>query len=328
MQNGYFDDLKNLVAAGELEKALTQLLGFLKGLDRDLYDVAVAITADLRGLQRQHGETQAQLDEWIRARAPLNRRTLALINLASNVRVKDQPVPTPPALAPTAAGKAPAGTYEKIIGADRLMSLAWIRRGLTVARAVCRIETPQGTGTGFLVEGGVLVTNHHVLRDAATAERSIAAFNFEEDERGNLLTVHRYELDATRFRTSAEHDCTAVAVRRGIAGAASLAEWGFLKLNKRPPSVGDFVSIIQHPGGAAKKIALSENQIVNVLPDLVQYTTDTLPGSSGSPVLDDDWQVIGIHHAGGQLSKGDGSGDSHFTNEGILSAAVHAAVLA
>ena len=71
MQNGYFDDLKDLVGAGELERALTQLLAFLKGLNRDLYDVAVAIKADLRGLQRQHAETQAQLEEWSRARAPL-----------------------------------------------------------------------------------------------------------------------------------------------------------------------------------------------------------------------------------------------------------------
>jgi V8-like Glu-specific endopeptidase len=35
--------------------------------------------------------------------------------------------------------------------------------------------------------------------------------------------------------------------------------------------------------------------------NVVQYTTSTLPGSSGSPVFDDDFQVIAIHHSGGML---------------------------
>ena len=26
------------------------------------------------------------------------------------------------------------------------------------------------------------------------------------------------------------------------------------------------------------------------------YETDTLPGSSGSPVFNDQWQLVGLHH--------------------------------
>jgi V8-like Glu-specific endopeptidase len=33
----------------------------------------------------------------------------------------------------------------------------------------------------------------------------------------------------------------------------------------------------------------------------LQYTTSTEPGSSGSPVFDDEFQVVGIHHSGGML---------------------------
>ncbi len=330
MENEYFDSLKGLVGRGEIAGTLEQLLPFLKDSNRALYDIALSIMGDLAEIDRFQLTNPESNRGLMRARAPLRPRLLALINEASRASV-DQPVPPTSALAEPRPARAPMGTFEKIIGADRMMSLAWLRRGLVVARAICRIETPQGLGTGFLVEGGVLVTNHHVLRDAAIAERSVVAFNFEEDERGNLLTVHRYKLDATRFRTSAGHDCTAVAVGVGIASAASLAEWGFLKLNRQAPPVGDFVSIIQHPGGgSAKKIALSENQVVNVPEntDIVQYTTDTLPGSSGSPVLDDNWNVVAIHHAGGNLSRFDGTEDTHYTNEGILSAAVHKAVLA
>jgi V8-like Glu-specific endopeptidase len=45
--------------------------------------------------------------------------------------------------------------------------------------------------------------------------------------------------------------------------------------------------------------------------------TDTMPGSSGSPVFADDWSVVAIHHAGGNLQK-NSRGDRMFANEGVL----------
>jgi V8-like Glu-specific endopeptidase len=75
--------------------------------------------------------------------------------------------------------------------------------------------------------------------------------------------------------------------------------------------------IIQHPQGGPKQIALTANQVVNVYEHRLQYTTDTLPGSSGSPVFNDDWQVIAIHHAGGNLIS-NSRGDRRFVNQGIL----------
>jgi V8-like Glu-specific endopeptidase len=48
----------------------------------------------------------------------------------------------------------------------------------------------------------------------------------------------------------------------------------------------------------------------------VQYTTDTLPGSSGSPVFNDNWEVVALHHAGGPLKTND-KVDIRFINEAI-----------
>lgn len=84
-----------------------------------------------------------------------------------------------------------------------------------------------------------------------------------------------------------------------------------------PPEVGEHVSIIQHPGGGAKQIALTANQVVNLFDHRLQYTTDTLPGSSGSPVFNDAWNVVALHHAGGNLLK-NARGDRMYANEGIL----------
>ena len=75
-------------------------------------------------------------------------------------------------------------------------------------------------------------------------------------------------------------------------------------------------NIIQHPGGGPKQIALYHNVVVFTDTLRVQYLTDTMPGSSGSPVFDSGWQLVAIHHAGGWL-KQPGKSDTRFCNEGI-----------
>ena len=92
--------------------------------------------------------------------------------------------------------------------------------------------------------------------------------------------------------------------------------YGFVNLAKRAePTVNDFVSIIQHPQGGPKKIAFTDNKVSAVFNDLVQYSTDTEPGSSGSPVFNQDWEIVGLHHRGGGLAGPDGK--KYFTNEAI-----------
>jgi V8-like Glu-specific endopeptidase len=78
--------------------------------------------------------------------------------------------------------------------------------------------------------------------------------------------------------------------------------------------VGDFVFIVQHPEGGMKKIGLVHNEVVDVTPNRVQYLTDTLPGSSGSPVCNELWQVVALHQDG---IKGDIATGSICKNQGI-----------
>jgi V8-like Glu-specific endopeptidase len=51
--------------------------------------------------------------------------------------------------------------------------------------------------------------------------------------------------------------------------------------------------------------------------NVLQYVTSTNPGSSGSPVFNDEWQVVGLHHAGGQIPEPT-TGRTYGRNEGIL----------
>ena len=52
-------------------------------------------------------------------------------------------------------------------------------------------------------------------------------------------------------------------------------------------------------------------------------------GSSGSPVFDNHWQLIGVHHAGGfNLPQLNNAGGTHAANEGITFDAIRAGLAA
>jgi endonuclease I len=62
--------------------------------------------------------------------------------------------------------------------------------------------------------------------------------------------------------------------------------------------LGDSLNIIQHPKGETKQIVLRSNQLVDLMPNFAHYVTDTEPGSSGSPVYNDQWEPVALHHSG------------------------------
>lgn len=202
-------------------------------------------------------------------------------------------------------------SLEKIINRNNLTDIAWLSRGLELKRSICRVVTPTGLGTGFLVNGDYLITNNHVLEDRAVTEESTVEFNYELGWDGNQQPVLSFKLDTSRFKTSKELDYTVVRV----SGNPSHS-FGSIDLRIRSvPTKDDYVTIIQHPNGGHKKIALTDNQIFAVFSHLVQYVTDTEPGSSGSPVFDQRWRIVALHHAGGNLPGP--TGRPAFVNEGI-----------
>lgn len=58
---------------------------------------------------------------------------------------------------------------------------------------------------------------------------------------------------------------------------------------------------------------LSGNEATRVTAETICYLTDTLPGSSGSPVFDKRWDVVALHRAA--LRGPDGEG--FVENEGV-----------
>lgn len=198
--------------------------------------------------------------------------------------------------------------FERILGSNDLVDLNYLERGLQVARAVCRIILigpgggDRGYATGFMVSPRLLLTNHHVFPSLAEADGAIAEFNYELDILGQPKPTTRFTIaPANYYWSNEELDFALVAINpQPELGSASLAEFGWLRLN---PQVGkinetEFVSIIQHPGGSPKECSIRENQLIKIADWTLVYRSDTAPGSSGAPVFNDSWQVVGLHHSG------------------------------
>lgn len=206
------------------------------------------------------------------------------------------------------------GFVERVIGQTRdFLMVGFFDKGTVASRAVCRIVTRLGGqavsyGTGFLVSPSLLMTNHHVLGQPDDAERSAAEFNYQLSGGGALVPVETFTLvPKSFFLTDGDLDFALVAVAPRSANGVALASFGYCPLIGAEGKIiiGDPVNIIQHPKGEPKQAVIRENRMLD-LPDrdaapldkYAHYAADTEPGSSGSPVFNDQWEVVALHHSG------------------------------
>ncbi len=308
--------VEQLIIDGNLEDAIRLLsgvvtaspaLGFLRNETSLLLARNASLRRDLRTGVLSAGEAGTELQ----------RLRQSALELVEEVVRRSNTITGPYIAVPIATSLSGDVGLEKIIGAvSHLKSIAWLGKGLDAAKSVCRIVTPEGLGTGFMIRPGVVATNHHVLPSKDVAKKSRAEFNYQETLSGTIEAMSVYEIDGAKWAGDYERDCAVVHLN--VQPSAPFEQWGTLglELSSIPP-IKSHVSIIQHPNGGPKQIALTANQVVSIFGHRLQYTTDTLPGSSGSPVFNDEWKVVAIHHKGGNLVTNE-AGDKRFINEGIL----------
>ncbi|UDU21348.1 trypsin-like peptidase domain-containing protein [Sinorhizobium meliloti] len=225
----------------------------------------------------------------------------------------------PPALkGPDLAGwrqGSAAETREKIMGArSTLVPIAYLQIGLDRSRSVVRVKRGDGgSGSGFVTDGNVLITNNHVLPSKDHAAKAIVQFNYQLLPGGADAPYEEAKLLPQTFRTSEADDWSAVRIE-----GDPQAKWGTIPLRKAAVKVGDNVNIIQHPGGGQKQISIFANVVMYAGEGRVQYLTDTLPGSSGSPVFDLEWNVVALHRSGGWITEPNAPTKStYYRNEGV-----------
>jgi endonuclease G, mitochondrial len=170
---------------------------------------------------------------------------------------------------------------EKIINTPDFVGIRYLDAGVAVARAVGRVNIRdaggrlEGYGTGSLVSPSLLLTNHHVLPSADVARSSVIEFNYQDGIDGRPLQPQVFALDADRFYLADEdRDFALVAVH---ATPAELAPFGYNRLidAEGKAIIGEFVTIVQHPGGEKKQVALRENKIIDIPGLFLHYAADT-----------------------------------------------------
>lgn len=310
----FLDRMRKFVGEGELLTAINQILVYLNVEDRELYNEAVLLSFRFAAVAEKHRRGLITEEGATIQRNGLAQSTLDFLNEIEK-KLSRSHLPFPET---SVSFKLPPPVpLEKIFGVNHLKTISWLQSGLLAAASVCRVLTPNGLGTGFLIGSNLLMTNHHVIPDAKVAERSYAEFNYQENVDQSVGPAYRYRIKTEGLRANAILDYCVAEVTEDPSNPP-LAKWGRLCLaSAQEVRPGDHVPIIQHPKGGLKQIAVTANQVANVFDFRLQYTTDTLPGSSGSPVFNDDWTVIAIHHAGGNLLTNT-RGDRMFANEGIL----------
>jgi len=271
--------------------------------------------------QQPDAEVLGVLINWVKTMVGVEDQT-ALTELLTRYKMM-VPLASLPRLGGWNGKRDAAAIYEKIIGENTLRPIAFLARGIEVAKAVAYIGLPDqsGSGSGFLVGKSLLMTNFHVLGDRACAEKSIYRFNYQNDWSGAAMPVTEYRARAGGvWFQSEELDVTLVELD-GEPGAT----WGWVPLKPGAVAIDTPVSIIQHPGGQAKQISMQNNLVEYVDDKIVQYVTSTLPGSSGAPAFNERWEIVALHHAGGASLAGP-SGSRHYANEGIRMSAIVAAL--
>jgi endonuclease G len=128
-----------------------------------------------------------------------------------------------------------------------------------------------------------------------------------------------------------------VAISPLSESGVPIERYSWLPLLPLPGKVVDkeWVTIIQHPGGGPKQISIRSSRIVSLpkkaipnvnLDHFIHYLTDTEPGSSGAPVVNDQWQVIALHHKAVPAPRMRGASDKpavYIGNEGVRISAIY-----
>ncbi len=213
---------------------------------------------------------------------------------------------------------------ELILDKNNLLPFHFLRDGDRLGRAVVKILRGDGAcGTGFLVAPDVVLTNNHVLPDRLTAATSKVIANYEAPalDAPEFLVAEVPLEPETLFVTEPGLDFTFCAV-------TGLEKLGTIAMNRDSRHIvpTDLVNIIQHPRGRPKEIALHDNEVVKADRVILHYLCDTEPGSSGSPVFDNRWRLVALHHASvaderGRVTPGVDP-KLRFLNEGVRLSAI------
>ena len=223
-----------------------------------------------------------------------------------------------------------AASLERVLGDTSYLPIGWYRRGLErcarVARVEAELDPDQGFGTGFLARGSdlktslgssaFLVTNSHVVSadgvaNALRPEQALVSFKALDAAQGR-----RFKVKAVRWESPPDKlDCALLELDAAVDGCGDSYPLAAARPVKDETAR---VYIIGHPKGGTLSFSLNDNRLLDYDERLLHYRAPTEGGSSGSPVFNAEWQLLGLHHGGGKdIAKLNKEPGRYAANEGI-----------
>jgi len=207
---------------------------------------------------------------------------------------------------------------------DSRLAFSFAEGAVRTARSVARLTVPRifdgvqqpgvGYGTGWLIAPGVVITNHHVIdnRDIRMGEAPATSQDFKAQAEAVEAWFDYYQeiggaptkcSGAQLLVSNKQLDYAVIQ----LAEASKVADRAALPIITQSPKLvrGTRMNLVQHSRGGALQYAIRNNFFVRLgdAPQFIRYQTDTEPGASGSPVCNDTWQVVGLHHASTEVPR-------------------------
>lgn len=190
-----------------------------------------------------------------------------------------------------------------------MLPINYLAIGAQKSKAVGRLRfmdvaaNSQAMATGFLISPDLILTNHHVFQAADSFQGALIDFDYAYDVTGQEMGKVVFTIDPNKFFYTFEGlDFSLVGIQsKDQTSTHAIGERGYLVLNPGigKAGMGDAATIIQYPDGNYQQVGLRDNAILDISdPNTLIYKTDTSPGTSGSPVFNDQGQVIALHSAG------------------------------
>lgn len=242
------------------------------------------------------------------------------------------------------------GEQEKNFLGESTFSIANVREMLAACSSIGCVMNRSGArlGTGFLVDGEwlgfkgvgtVFMTNAHVL--SKTVPKAISPDNCLVSFEVEWEIAHKpifYNVERVLFESApgnlgaSSDDALDVTIVSLKPESQTVSGFTALKTTDVLPLIQDKSKayVVGHPMGSGLQISLNDSLLLDVdeAERLVHYRTPTDPGSSGSPVFNTDWEVIGLHHGGSCTTpRLHGSGD-YEANEAISLLSIRRKVIA
>jgi V8-like Glu-specific endopeptidase len=231
--------------------------------------------------------------------------------------------------------------FEKNFGVNVFINFKAYKKGYACCEAVARIGRNElkGEGTGFLLDGGilhpawknmpVLITNAHVISEIVEIRKKHNALNpkeaivfFEALDRNQHFHVNAVlwssPPDALDITIVNFPDNEVDKLRSLTKEVMPYQLAPVLPVPNGDPLTDPRLFVIGHPKGGPLQFSLQDNLLLDCEDPVIHYRTPTEGGSSGSPVFNQEWQLLGVHHKGDkEMKKLNGKNGMYEANEGM-----------